>query len=410
MAKNSMTVQDLVGKVMSDEHADFLLAGLRAFVKEFMEVEVERLAGAGRHERSDERRDHRNGTRDRRWDTRVGTIDLEIPRLRQNNYVPSFLEPRRRSEQALVAVIQEAYVHGVSTRKVEDLVKAMGVASCSKSEVSRLCQALDEQVDAFRNRPLTLRYPYVWLDATFKKVRIDGSVVSNAVVVAYGVTEDGFREVLGVAVGGAECEAFWLEFLRSLVARGLSGVKLVISDAHQGLKNAIAQVFAGSAWQRCWVHFLRNVNGRVSKAQAGMVAEAVKTIFAQPNAAAARAQLASMAKMLRAKHPVVAQMLEEAEDDVLAYMNFPEAHWKQIRSTNPLERLNKEIGRRCDVVGIFPNQAALLRLVAMVLIEQNDEWQVGRRYMSQESLAALFERKEVKPAALPVPQPLDDAA
>lgn len=390
MAKSSMTVGEFIGKIMGKQEPDLLKQGLLGLVEQIMELEVDQLIGAERYERSEDRRNSRNGHRERRWDTRVGTLELEIPKLRKGSYFPSLLEPRRRAEQALLAVIQEAYVHGVSTRKVEDILQAMGLKNCSKSEVSRICAELDEQVEAFRTRPLTAKYPYLWLDATYQKVRENGRVVSNAVVVAYGVREDGYREVLGVAVGGGESEAFWTEFLRELVERGLHGVKLVCSDAHSGLKAAIAAVLTGVSWQRCIVHFLRNVQGRVNKSQQGMVIEAVKTVFTQANLEDARAQLHKMAEMLELKHPAVAKMLWEAEEEVLAYYAFPEAHRKQIRSTNPLERLNKEIARRADVVGIFPNRAALLRLVGMVLIEQDEEWQIGKRYMSLESLGQIL--------------------
>lgn len=288
-----------------------------------------------------------------------------------------------------MSVIQEAYVHGVSTRKVEKLLQGLGVERLSKSEVSRVCAGLSEQVEAFRNRPLTRSYPYLWLDATYLKVREHGQVVSCAVLVAYGLNDDGFREVLSVAVGTSESEESWLSFLRELLGRGLTGVRLVISDAHQGLKKAIQATLAGAAWQRCSVHFMRNVCGKVSKSQQGVVMAAVRTIFAQPDQASAKEQLRRVADTLEAKHPQVAAMLEEAEADILAYMGFPEAHWRQIRSTNLLERLNREIKRRADVVGIFPNRAAVLRLIGMVLVEQDDEWQIGRRYLSLETLGAL---------------------
>lgn len=401
MTTPSMTVGDLVGKLLSEGNGDFFKQALVTFLQAVMDVEVEREVGAAHHERSDDRKNYRNGHRTRRLDTRLGTVELEIPKLRKGSYFPSFLEPRRRSEQALCAVIQEAYVHGVSTRKVEDLVQAMGVAGVSKSEVSRICAALDEEVMAFRTRPLERAYPYLWLDATFEKVRENGRVVSQAVVVAYGLNDDGYREVIGVSVGGSENEAFWTEFLRELMARGLHGVQLVISDAHEGLKKAIAAVLTGATWQRCMVHFLRNVQGRVSKHAQGMVTAAVRTVFSQPDLATAKEQLARMAEMLQGKHPEVSRMLWEAEDDILAYMTFPEAHWRQIRSTNLLERLNREIARRTEVVGIFPNRAALLRLVAMVLQEQNDEWQVGRRYMSLEALSLLRQPVQALPAAEP---------
>lgn len=388
--KNSMTVSELVGKILGEGNTDFLKGALVAVLKEIMVAEISQLTGAQPHERSDDRINQRNGYRDRPFDTRVGTVELAIPKLRKGwCYMPSFLEPRRRAEEALLNVIQEAYVHGVSTRKVDDIVRALGVEGVSKSEVSRICQALDDQVEAFRNRPLTKDYPYLWLDAKYLKVRENGRVVSNAVVVAYGVNEDGYREVIGVDVGSSECEAFWTEFLRGLVERGLKGVKLVISDAHTGIKASIATVMTGAGWQRCGVHFMRNVMGKVSKQAQGMVMAAVRTIFSQPDRAAADEQLLKMVEMLRKKHPTVSAMLEEAQEDILAYMTFPSDHWKKIRSTNPLERLNKEIGRRADVVGIFPNQASIVRLIGMVLAEQNDEWQVGKRYLSLELLAQL---------------------
>lgn len=386
---NSMTLGAVIGKLLTEGNGDFLHEALKAVLTQVMAVEVERLTGAGRHERTEGRQTYRNGYRERPFDTRVGTIELEVPKIRSGSYFPSFLEPRRRAEEALFSVIQEAYVHGVSTRKVEKLVQGLGIEHLSKSEVSRVCEGLSEQVEKFRSRPLTRRYPYLWLDATHLKVRENGSVVSCAVLVAYGLNDDGNREVLGLATGVSESEESWLSFLRELIERGLSGVRLVISDAHQGLRNAIEQTLAGASWQRCCVHFMRNVHGKVHKTQQGVVTAAVRTIFAQPDKTAAKEQLRRVADTLEAKHPQVAAMLEEAEEDILAYMAFPEAHWRQIRSTNLLERLNREIARRADVVGIFPNRNAVMRLIGMVLVEQHDEWQVGRRYLGLESLAAL---------------------
>lgn len=387
--ENTMTLGGALGKILTEGNGDFLQEAIKAALTEIMSVEVSRLIGAGRHERTDARQNQRNGYRERPFDTRVGTLELQVPKLRQGSYFPSFLEPRRRAEEALMSVIQEAYVHGVSTRKVEKLVQGLGIERLSKSEVSRICQGLSEQVEAFRQRPLVRAYPYLWLDATHLKVRENGQVVSCAVLVAYGLNDDGYREVLGLSIGASESEESWLGFLRELVGRGLSGVRLVISDAHQGLKNAIAATMAGASWQRCTVHFLRNVHGKVSKTQQGVVTAAVRTIFAQPDQASAKDQLRRVADTLEAKYPQVASMLEEAEADILAYMAFPEAHWRQIRSTNLLERLNREIARRADVVGIFPNRNAVLRLIGMVLSEQHDEWQLGRRYLGLETLAAL---------------------
>lgn len=377
MTTPSMTNDEALRKMLTGDGIDFLKDALARTLAEVMEIEVARLTGANLHEKSTDRQTTRNGYRERRFDTRLGSIDLLIPKLRKGSYFPGFLEPRKRSERALLAVIQEAYVQGVSTRKVEDLLLTLGVENCSKSEVSRVCQALDDEVAAFRERPLEMAFPYLWLDATYLKVREDGRVVSRAVVVAYGVNEDGYREVLGLEVGLSESEAFWTEFLRSLVRRGLRGVELVVSDDHKGLVAALTRTLEGASWQRCYVHFLRNVNAKVPKARAGMVIELLRTIFAQNDEAAARAQLRFVADKLSAQEPEVSRMLLEAEPDLLAHYAFPTAHRKQLRSTNPLERLNKEIKRRGDVVGIFPNRAAIIRLIGAVLAEQHDEWQVA---------------------------------
>ncbi len=391
MAESSLSLDELLRKLMGDEHADVLRESLAFFVRELMEAEVAERIGAGRHERSAERLTHRNGYRERRWQTRAGEIELAIPRLRSGSYFPSFLEPRSRSEQALVAVIQEAYVNGVSTRKVDRLVTQLGLAGISRSSVSRLCAGLDEQVRAFRERPLEGRYPYLWLDAKQENVREPGGVRSKALVIAYAVHESGRREVIGIDVGEAETEAFWREFLRSLRARGLAGVQLAISDAHSGLKNAIAKVL-GCPWQRCTVHFLRDMLGHCAKAQQPMIATAIRQIFAAENAGEAHERLTGVAEALQRSAPKVARLLGEAAEELLAFMAFPAEHWSKLRSTNPLERVNREIGRRSDVVGIYPNDGALVRLAGSLLIEQNDEWLVGRRYLSIESLAPVLTR------------------
>ncbi len=380
-----MALDDLLRKGAVEE-VDFLREGVRVLSQALMDLEVSQHVGAERHERTQTRTGQRNGYRERQWDTRVGTIDLQVPRVRDGGFIPSLLEPRKRAEQALVAVVQEAYVHGVSTRRVDDLVKALGIEGISKSQVSRLCQDLDAVVERFRTRPLTGAYPYVWLDATYLKVRQDGRVVSMAVVIAIGVHETGQREVLGLDVGPSEDGAFWLAFLRSLVARGLSGVRLVTSDAHEGLKAAIAAVLHGASWQRCRVHFVRNALALVPRSAAELVAATIRTVFTQPDPASSREQWRRVADGFRERFPKLAALLDDAEAEVLAYLAVPRAHWRQVWSTNPLERLNKEVKRRSDVVGIFPNQTAVIRLVGMVLAEQHDEWQVSRCYISADSL------------------------
>jgi len=405
MAKTSLSLDELVRKLMGDEHADVLRETLAWFVSELMEAEVTQQVGAGLHEKSPARTAHRNGYRERAWQTRAGEIELAIPRLRAGSYFPSFLEPRSRSEKALVAVIQEAYVNGVSTRKVDRLVTQLGLSGISKSAVSRLCAGLDEQVRCFRERPLEGAYPYLWLDAKVERVREPGGVRHKALVVAYGVHETGRREVIGIDVGEAETEAFWREFLRSLRARGLAGVQLCVSDAHEGLKHAIAKVL-GCPWQRCTVHFLRDMLGHCSKAQQPLVATAIRQIFAAESGEEARERLAGVATALERSAPKVAHLLAGAEEELLAFMAFPAEHWSKLRSTNPLERVNREIGRRSDVVGIYPNDAALVRLAGALLIEQNDEWLVGRRYLSEESLQAVLARpadaeRVVEVSALP---------
>ncbi len=384
-----MALLELLRKHQGEPEADALREGLRWLAQKLMELEVSELVGAERYERTETRKTYRNGYRVRPWETRLGSIELKIPKLRKGSYFPSLLERRRRAEKALVAVIQEAYVHGVSTRKVDELVRALGLDGVSKSEVSRLCAELDERMERFRNRPLEGEYPYLWLDAKAIKVRQDGRVVNMAAVVAVGVKASGEREVLGFDVGAAETYEFWQAFLRSLVARGLRGVRLAISDAHEGLKRAIAEVLTGASWQRCRVHFMRNLLARVPKHAQPAVAAQVRSIFAQPDAVTARQRLQQVADELGSPYPQVAAFLRDAEDDVLAYMAFPAEHWRRIHSTNVLERLNRELARRCDVVGIFPNVAAALRLLGAVLEEQHDEWIASRKYFSPESMAKL---------------------
>jgi transposase-like protein len=385
-----MTSEQVVGYLLEGEGLDFLRESLSWVVQQLMEAEVSELVGAGRGERApEERLTHRNGYRS--WATRAGEIELAIPKIRRGSDFPSFLEPRRRSEQALVSVVQEAYVAGVSTRKVDQVVESLGLR-ISKSEVSRICQGLDEQVDAFRNRPLEGSYPYLWLDAKVEKVRDGGRVVRKTLVLAYGVHESGYREVIGLDVGEAETEAFWRSFLRGLVERGLTGVQLVVSDAHAGLKKAIGQVL-GCPWQRCSVHFLREALGHVRKDQQGMVAALLRPIFNTDSSELARELVSDALERMHKPLPKLAALLEEAEEDLLAFYAFPVDHWPKLRSTNPLERVNREIGRRTDVVGIFPNDRALIRLAASVVIEQNDEWLVGRRYLSNHSLEAVLDHE-----------------
>lgn len=398
-----IALSDLLRKAQIEEDADFLREGMRVFAQAVMELEVTQQVGAERHARTGTRTGQRNGYRERAWDTRVGTIDLHVPRVRDGSYFPALLDPRRRAERTLTAVVPEAgcplgRMQGVSTRRVDDLVQALGMTGISKSQVSRLCESLDAEGHRFRTRPLVGTYPYLWLDATYLKVRQQGRVVSLAVVIAIAVNDTGRREVLGVDVGPSEEEGFWRQFLRALVARGLTGVRLVTSDAHRGLKAAIATELQGAGWQRCRVHFVRNALALVPKGAQSLVAATIRTVFAQPDATSAREQWRRVADGFRPRFPRLAVLLDDAEDEVLAYAAFPAAHWRQIWSNNPLERLNKEVKRRTDVVGIFPNVGAVIRLVGAVLAEQHDEWQVSRCYCSAESLATVVTHAE--PAAL----------
>jgi len=390
-----MTAAQVVDKLMGSEHADVVRESVAWVVAELMEAEVAGQIGAELGEVSGERVTQRNGYRPRPWDTRAGEIELAIPKLRQGSYFPSFLHPRRRAEQALVAVVQEAYVNGVSTRKVDRLVEQMGL-HLTKDQVSRLCRGLDEQVQIFRERPLEGRYPYLWLDGKIEKVRERGGVRQKCLVIAYAVHESGRREVIGLDVGEAETEAFWREFLRSLRARGLHGVKLCVSDCHEGLRAAIGQVL-GCPWQRCSVHFLRNMLGHCAKSQQPMISAAIRGIFTAASGQEARERLADVVERLQPIAPKVAQLVLDAESDLLGFYAFPREHWSKLRSTNPLERVNREIGRRTDVVGIFPNDAALIRLAGAMLIEQNDEWLVSRRYLSQESLSSVLDENDHSP-------------
>src|SRR3989442_12674173 len=380
-----MTVAEVVANVLAGEHGDFVREAVAIVARELMEAEVSAEIGAGRGEVSIERLTHRNGYRPRGWETRVGEIELAIPRKRSGAaYFPSFLEPRRRSEQAIVAVVLEAYVNGVSTRKVDRLVEQLGIQGMSKDRVSALCKGLDVQVEAFRSRPLEGDYPYLWLDAKHVKVRDQGHVRSKALVIAYAVHESGVREVIGLDLGEVESEAFWVEFLRSLKRRGLAGVRLCISDQHEGLKNAIERVLA-CPWQRCTVHFVRNMHQHCRPSQRGLVSAALREVFNAEGRAEARERTGEVIGRLQKAAPKVAALLEQAEEDLIAFYSFPVPHWSKLRSTNPLERVNREIGRRTDVVGIFPNDQAVIRLAGALLIEQNDEWLLSRRYLSAES-------------------------
>lgn len=385
MTDAKITLQELLEK---GADTDFLRDMIAYVADRLMSLEIEGLCGAGYAERSEARSNQRNGYRDRLWQTRAGAVELKVPKLRRGSYFPGFLEPRRSAEKALTAVIQEAYVQGISTRSVDDLVKAMGMTGISKSQVSRLCEEIDARVHAFLDRPIEGDWPYLWIDATYVKVRETGRIVSVAVIIAVAVSTDGRREVLGMAVGPSEAEPFWTAFLRQLMRRGLRGVKLVISDAHEGLKAAVAKVLRAS-WQRCRVHFMRNALAHVPKGQRTMVAAAIRTAFAQADASAAQDQWRQVADGLRQRFPKLAALMDEAEQDVLACMSFPADHRPKIHSTNPLERLNGEVKRRSDVVGIFPNEAAIIRLVGAILLEQSDEWTVQRRYLSLETLATL---------------------
>ena len=387
----SMTTQELVRRTLLDEHGDFLKEAVAMVVAQLMEAEITAEIGAAHGVVSAERVTHRNGYRPRMWETRVGEIELEIPKKRSGGaYFPSFLEPRRRCEQAIVAVVMEAYVNGVSTRKVDRLVEQLGIHGMTKDRVSALCRALDEQVRAFRERPLEGAHPYLWLDAKLVKVRDRGHVYPKALVIAYSVHETGRREVIGLDIGEIETEAFWVAFLRSLRERGLTGVRLCVSDEHLGLKAAIARVLA-CPWQRCTVHFVRDMLRHCRPAQRGMVSAALREIFNADSHEHAKARCGEVLERLTGPAPKVAELLEGAEEDLLAFYRFPAAHWPKLRSTNPLERVNREIGRRADVVGIFPNDQSAIRLAGALLIEQNDEWLVSRRYLSEESLALVLD-------------------
>ena len=386
MTEDRLPLAELLAKAGD---GDFLRSIAEAVLQMLMEADVEGMIGAGRHERTGERLNYRNGFRDRTLDTRLGSLQLRIPKLRQGSYFPPFLEPRKTSEKALVAVIQEAWIGGVSTRRVDDLVQAMGLSGISKSTVSKLCKDIDDRVHAFLDRPLSGDWPYLWLDATYLKQREGGRIVSVAAIIAVAVDSEGKREIVGLHIGPSEAETFWATFLKSLVKRGLRGTKLVISDAHEGLKAAIRRVI-GATWQRCRVHWMRNALAYVPKGQQSMASASLRQAFLQEDAEKAHQVWRAASDGMRQRWPKLGAFMDDSEHDVLAYMGFPEQHRAKLHSTNPLERLNKEVKRRADVVGIFPSEQSIIRLIGAVLLEQNDEWQLQHRYMQAEGMAGLI--------------------
>jgi putative transposase len=396
MTKANIALAELAEK---GADADLIKETLKFALQQLMDMDVEALCKAAYGARTEDRANSRNGYRDRLLETRAGSVDLRIPKLRSGSYFPGFLEPRRTAEKALTAVIQEAYIQGISTRNVDELVKSLGMTGISKSQVSRLCEEIDERVGTFLSRPIEGDWPYLWIDATYVKVRQAGRIISVAVIIAVAVNTDGVREILGVATGPSEAEPFWTDFLRSLTRRGLRGVKLVISDAHEGLKAAIAKVLK-TTWQRCRVHFIRNALAHANKGQRQMVLAMINTIFVQESQQAASVQWRSVADQLRERYPKLSALMDDAEDDVLAFMSFPKAHRTQIHSTNPLERVNAEIKRRTNVVGIFPNDKSIIRLVGALMLEQNDEWCLQRRYMQLEGLQTLSENQTARLSAV----------
>ena len=387
MTDPTIALKQYLNNIGMQDDADFLRQGVELLSQMVMELEVEQQIGAGKHERTPERSNHRNGHRERTWETRVGEIELAIPKLRKGSYFPSLLEPRRPAEKALLAVVQEAYLKGVSTRKVDALMKALGLTGIDKSKVSRICKELDQVVEQFRNRPLQASYAYIWLDALYLKVRQNHHIVSLALVIAIGVDDEGERHLLGFDLGGSEEEAFWLAFLRSLVKRGVKRVKLVISDAHEGLISALSKVFSGASWQRCRVHFMRNLLARIPHRDKAAVADAVRLIFDQPSRQTSEFQLHQLVEKLDKTYPDAAALLANAEQDILAYKSFPKEHWRRIHSTNLLERVNKEVKRRTKVVGVFPDRPSVIRLVGSILNEIDDDWRASQhRYFSKESM------------------------
>ena len=404
MALEESAVSELLDALRVGEGTDLVRQLAQWALQQLIEAEAAAAIGADPWERGEGRVTHRNGHRPRVLSTKAGDLQLGIPKLRKGSFFPEILEPRRRIDQALYAVIMEAYVNGVSTRSVDDLVAAMGVdTGISKSQVSRICAGLDTRVDAFRNRTLGhINFPYVYLDATYINVRDDalGQVVSRAVVIATGITATGDREVLGVDIGDSEDETFWTRFLRSLRERGLAGVRLVISDAHAGLTASIRKGFAGASWQRCRVHYARNLLAKVPKAHVEFVAAAFRSIFALGTKAEIEARWDEVTDMLADRFPKAAESMRQARTDVLAFTAFPRAHWRKIWSNNPLERLNKEVKRRSNVVGIFPNDRAAMRLIGAVLADQHDEWAIARRYLSEGSMARLNQTRDTDPDQL----------
>lgn len=387
MTDPTIALKEYLNKIGMNKDADFLRQSVELLSQLLMEVEVEQQVGAKKHERTGKRSNYRNGYRERTWETRVGEIELAIPKLRKGSYYPSLLEPRRPAEKALLAVVQEAYLKGVSTRKVDDLLKAMGLTGIDKSKVSRICKELDQNVEQFRQRQLQASFPYLWLDALYLKVRQNHRIVSLAMVIAIGVDEQGERHLLGFDLGGSEDEAFWLAFLRSLVKRGMKRVQLVISDAHEGLRSAISQVFTGASWQRCRVHFMRNLLAKIPHRDKADMAEAVRLIFDQPSHQSAAFQLHHLVEKLEKTYPDAASLLVDAEQDILAYKSFPKEHWRRIHSTNLLERVNKEVKRRTKVVGVFPNRPSVIRLVGSILHEIDDDWRASQHhYFSEQSI------------------------